>query len=379
MDVSISNARSTWFRRRHLDGARPSHGRPRRPARTRALFGPLAGLAGLCLLLVVQAPAAAAHTTAAPASIRDYALPTPGAQPGGIVAGPDGALWFYETGTNSIGRITTDGQISEYPIPTADASQLYQGFLGVGPDGALWFSENRTVSLGRLTMDGQFTETPLDMTVRGHLPDRASIAVLGLVAGPDGALWFTSPLSNSIWRLAMDGQLDEYVVPTPDASPAGIVVAPDGSLWFTEPPANQLGRITLDGAISEYPIPTPGSFTVRLTIGPDGAVWFAEIRGDKIGRMGADGEVTEYPVAGMQPVGISSGPDGALWFCGFNSHEIGRITLDGQVERFPVPTPKSVPYHIVAGPDGALWFTEQDTNKIGRLEIPPAQAVASTR
>ena len=66
---------------------------------------------------------AAAQAAVAPATIREYALPTAGSQPGGIVAGPDGALWFYETGSNRIGRITTGGQISEYPIPTADASE----------------------------------------------------------------------------------------------------------------------------------------------------------------------------------------------------------------------------------------------------------------
>ena len=96
--------------------------------------------------------------------ITEFPLPD-GSQPGGIVSGPDGALWFYETGTNQIGRITTDGQITEYPIPTADASEQYQGFLGVGPDGAIWFTENRTIGLGRISTDGQVTNA--------DRPDRA--------------------------------------------------------------------------------------------------------------------------------------------------------------------------------------------------------------
>ena len=364
---TASNARPIVFRHARLGMARQG----RSGVRIR--------LAGLCLLLLLQASAIPTQASAPSASIREYALPTPDSKPGGIVAGPDGALWFYETGSNRIGRITTGGEITEFPIPTADASVPYQGFVAVGPDGAVWFTENRTISLGRLTADGQFTEMPLELTVRGHLPSRASIAVTGLVVGPDGAEWFTSPLSNSIWRMQMDGQMAEYVLPTADASPAGIVVAPDDSLWFAEPTANQLGRITLDGAISEYPIPTQSSFTVRLTIGPDGAVWFAEIGGDKIGRIDNDGNVTEYPVTGMTPVLPTVGPEGAIWFCGFKSNEIGRISLDGKVDRFPVPTPKSVPYHIVTGSDGALWFTENDTNKIGRLEIPPAQAMTNPR
>ena len=40
-----------------------------------------------------------------------------GENPNGIVAGPDGAMWFTEpvfSGTNSIGRMTTDGTLTSY-------------------------------------------------------------------------------------------------------------------------------------------------------------------------------------------------------------------------------------------------------------------------
>ncbi len=35
-------------------------------------------------------------------------------EPAGITAGPDGALWFTNEGDNSIGRITTAGQVTNY-------------------------------------------------------------------------------------------------------------------------------------------------------------------------------------------------------------------------------------------------------------------------
>jgi virginiamycin B lyase len=303
--------------------------------------------------------------------ITEFPLPD-GSLPGGIVSGPDGALWFYETGTNQIARISTDGQITEFAIPTANASEPYQGFVGVGPDKAIYFTENRTFSLGKLTLDGQLEETPIEMRVRNHSPNASGNPLLGIAAGPDGAIWFTGAASNSIWRLSVDGVQTEFVLPTPNATPGGLVAGADGAMWFTEPTANQIGRITLVGAITEYPIPTPGSFAVRLASGPDGAVWFAEIRGNNIGRITPAGEIQEFPVPGMAPVGIAPGTDGAVWFTGFASNEIGRLSADGTVQRFAVPTPKSVPYHIVAGPDGALWFTEQEANKIGRLEPPVA-------
>ena len=39
------------------------------------------------------------------------------ADPVGIASGPDGALWFTELAANRIGRITTSGSLTEYPVP----------------------------------------------------------------------------------------------------------------------------------------------------------------------------------------------------------------------------------------------------------------------
>ena len=53
----------------------------------------------------------------------------------GIVAGPDGALWFTVGGTlaGKIGRITVSGSVTTYNAAA--------GSIVVGPDGALWFAE----------------------------------------------------------------------------------------------------------------------------------------------------------------------------------------------------------------------------------------------
>ena len=53
--------------------------------------------------------------------ITEYPIPTPAGVPDGITAGPDGALWFIEYAGNKIGRITTAGVITEFPIPTANS------------------------------------------------------------------------------------------------------------------------------------------------------------------------------------------------------------------------------------------------------------------
>ena len=61
--------------------------------------------------------------------------------------------------------------------------------------------------------------------------------------GPDGALWFTARVTNTIVRMTVGGALTEYPVPTPEANVNGITLGPDGALWFTESSADSVGRI----------------------------------------------------------------------------------------------------------------------------------------
>ena len=68
--------------------------------------------------------------------ITEYSA-TVNSDPFGITAGPDGALWFTETFNGKIGRITTAGLITEFPVP-AKFGQL--NMITAGPDGALWFT-----------------------------------------------------------------------------------------------------------------------------------------------------------------------------------------------------------------------------------------------
>jgi len=85
------------------------------------------------------------------------------------VAGPDGALWFAESSGNNIGRITTSGAITEYPVPTV-AGGL--GGITAGPDGALWFIEEGSGKIGRITTPA--STSPL---VAAILPSSRSVQV----------------------------------------------------------------------------------------------------------------------------------------------------------------------------------------------------------
>jgi hypothetical protein len=68
-------------------------------------------------------------------------------EPRGITAGPDGALWFTNAGSNSIGRITTSGTVTSYTSTTIRSP----AGITAGPDGALWFTNGYSNSVGRIT------------------------------------------------------------------------------------------------------------------------------------------------------------------------------------------------------------------------------------
>jgi streptogramin lyase len=309
-----------------------------------------------------------AVTTALPAhgatgDISEFPLPTHGF-PLDITAGPDGNLWFTEGSGNRIGRVSTAGAITEFPVAAADSGP---SGIAAGPDGNLWFTERRGNRIGRITPTGTITEFPL--------PEANSYPAF-IAAGPDGNLWFTEGESgNRIGRISTAGTITEFPVPTAGSRLFGITAGPDGNLWFTEAAGNRIGRITPTGTITEFPLPTASRFPGFIAAGPDGNLWFTENVGG-IGRITPAGAITEFTVPTTLdngPLGITAGPDGNLWYTTAEEDgafsRIGRITLAGSVTEFPLPEASSHPYGITAGPDGNLWFTESYGDRIGRLEV----------
>ncbi len=101
-----------------------------------------------------------------------------------IAAGPDGRLWF--TAPGRIGRMNTAGEVRYFAVPSERGDNATAQDITAGPDGALWFLEGSANKLGRITTDGTVTEYPVP--VGGPVPDGVRA---GITVGPDGALWFT--------------------------------------------------------------------------------------------------------------------------------------------------------------------------------------------
>ena len=287
--------------------------------------------------------------------IQEFQVPTTNAIVNTIVAGPDGALWFTETLGQKIGRITTNGVVTEYPV---SLGTNLQG-ITVGPDGALWFCIEGRSRIGRITTNGVITQYPL---TAGRFP-------LNISTGPDGALWITLFFGDArLARMTTNGTVTENVL-QPGATPYSIVTGPDGHLWYTDYYFDWVVRSTTANDRTNWARPYLASPAI-ITVGPDQALWFTESGGDTqpggIVRITTNGVIAEFPLGtNVGPHGITTGPDGAMWFTESASNRIGRLSLDGKVTRFPVAPGN--PSSIITGPDGALWFTESGRNRIGRL------------
>jgi streptogramin lyase len=283
--------------------------------------------------------------------ISEYGVPT-GSKPYGIAAGPDGNLWFTDTGTGKIGKITTGGTITEY----ASENNEPEG-ITAGPDGNLWFVEHTLRHVAHMTTAGALTE---------YVLTRTGTYNVGIAAGPDEKLWFTESETSYIGKITTNDEVaGEYALPS-GSKPYGITVGSDRNLWFTNFGTGKIGKITTAGTITEYNLPS-GSEPYGIASGPDGNLWFTNYGTSKIGKITTAGTVSEYALpSGSSPNAIALGPDGNLWFTDYGTSKIGRITTSGTVTEYAL-TGGSAPHGIAAGSDNGMWFTDYGTNKIGRI------------
>ena len=125
------------------------------------------------------------------------------AEPSSIVLGPDGALWFTEQTLGRIGRIATNGDLQEYAIPnTSGVAQGEYGspaprYITAGPDGALWFTDGGDDSIGRITTGGQVSEYPIG-TTKPASPQ-------GIVSSA-GELWFAEAGLDALGSVDPNGR-----------------------------------------------------------------------------------------------------------------------------------------------------------------------------
>jgi virginiamycin B lyase len=228
-----------------------------------------------------------------------------------ITGGPDDAVWFTELGHGTvpqpgIGRLASDGTFREFTAGIGEP----QGITS-GPDGALWFTDVGHNSIGRLTVDGQLREFVIPTTTTafngGTFPDR-------IVVGPDGNLWFTEAFTGNIGRITPAGVITEFFAHfANNGGPVGLTVGTDGALWFANPNDRVIGRMTTRGLVTALFHAPAGVTPYFITAGSDANLWFADDGGSAaVGVMTPHGRFHQVatPAANWN---LTSGPDHAIW------------------------------------------------------------------
>src|SRR5438309_1760365 len=166
-------------------------------------------------LVLLFLPASSAAST-------DFLVP-PGPQdnPLGIVTGSDGNLWFTNFESAFIGKLTPQGGVTLFPIPSGGNGAA----ITLGPDNNVWFTENDVDEVGRVTPAGTISEV--------ELPSFGTAA--SITRGPDGELWVRELGFGGALVAAIDpanpvtGNILEFFLP--DFSEfGGITGGPDGNL-----------------------------------------------------------------------------------------------------------------------------------------------------
>jgi streptogramin lyase len=284
---------------------------------------------------------------------------------GGIATGQDGALWVAEfySDANKVARMTTTGQVSEFPMPLPFTMPQH---IVAGPDGALWFTEGGATRIGRITTAGAITEYAIP-----------SGGASGIAVGPDGALWFTERYVSKVGRVTTTGVVTEYALPV-TMEPEPITTGPDGNLWFFDDRASAVVKFTTAGVATAYPV-AQQDIGMAITTGPDGNLWSTLRNTPGVGRMTTIGAYTFFPLArGRIPGDIVRGPDGNLWFPEEPNGVVARLTPAGVLTEYAVPI--QTPGSMTVGPDGNLWTTEFQCDPLVARVIPnrgPSPSITS--
>ncbi len=292
--------------------------------------------------------------------IRTFLLPagSPPAEVAGVATGSDGNVWATEGLRNAIARITPDGVITEYPLPSLPGNAL-AGYVDIiGPGGDIWFPAFGYV--GRITTAGSFSMYQLPA---------AAEALQGIAVGSDGNVWVTDSGRSSIHRVTPTGTVTEFQVPKGGGIQVwGITRGPDRRLWFVTtnfgPSAAIFGNITTSGKFTIY-TPATNMDLRAIVTGPDGNLYASDFAGNGIVRITTSGVTTEYSTSASgvyEPDALTVGPDKQIWMTTYGG-QLAEFNIKTNAVSAPIAMPSPgganpLGYNsVTVGPDNDVWFT----------------------
>lgn len=331
--------------------------------RSRLLATVTAGLIGLGALVGLTL----GTTAPASAAAQVFPVPTSAAGLGRIVTAPNGNMWFVEREVSKVGRITPQGQISEYQLPfTSDIDAVED--LDVAPDGTIWVLYESGERVAQLDGNG----TVLRTGRVGQFGESIRVA-------PDNTVWITVSFDREFVVRISNGTISE--LPNSPECTDSLGRAGDGVMWCRT--SSGLTRLNAAGGGTTYPANKFAAYPYAIAAGPVGSIWFGRYFGGTIFTSPDDGEVGYLDAASgaitafntgerTAPADLVRGPDNAMWFASIGAAKgIGHLNAAGQGALTQVGG--YAPRSLTFGPDGAVWFTDAANNVIVRVATSELQ------
>jgi virginiamycin B lyase len=323
------------------------------------------GLLGV--LGVAAAPSATGATQIIP-------VPTSAAGLGRIVASPDGSLWFVERDANKVGKISPNGQVTEFPFPAEFPGTTTLKDLDVAPDGSVWVVYESGRKVRHMTASGA-TIADGGLSPSGY-PYGEQVRV-----APDGTAWITMSYDED-YVIRVIGNL---VHDDPNAPPCvdSLGEAADGSMWCRTNSGLTHLNGTASGGVS-YPANNYAAYPYAIAAGPVGSIWFGRYSSGsmftspssgEVGHLDAGtGQITAYNTGSRTaPSDLVQGPDGNMWFTSIGAAKgIGHIGPNGKggaLTQIGGYEPRSLAF----GKDGMLYATDSANNVIIRTTTDQLQ------
>jgi virginiamycin B lyase len=231
--------------------------------------------------------------------------------PHGLAIDSDGNIWYAGKPGDVVGKVNPVTRVNtQFQVQSGDHVPKQQGELGanspiniyVDDQNQAWYVNLLTNSIGRVSTSGQIST----FAITGRSTNNAR--PINVFQGPDGYIWVTQEGDNSA-SLASDSvaanggiarfdpltsSFINYAQPENKGAGGWLGAEPD-TLWF-QYQENALVRIEVgtSGITSQkdYPLPVLESKRTghRITSGPDGNMWFTSLYSDTVSRITTDAE-----------------------------------------------------------------------------------------
>jgi virginiamycin B lyase len=283
-----------------------------------------------------------------------------------FVEDSEGGVWFTEGDNNAVSRLSPDGTVMAYPLPTPSAEPAD---LALDRQGNLWFAELNGGKIGRLSPDGRIREYPLG---------NQDAHPWQLWVDANSEVWFLEGRKPArVGRLLTNGVIRNYILA--QGWPTSMAPASDGGLWLSVLiPADTQGtdltqatgrilHLSRDGVWRER-LSRTASCPMNIISDDQGRLWFSDRCRHSIERLGHAGESLRYELpeeAFIQDMALDS--EGSLWFIDNTRNLIGRIDPGKRTRTYPLPGDTGGPFAMALSRQGGIIFSETYNYNINRL------------